>query len=172
MGKYFNNNQITGPQKLPISTHLKNGAELNAIGNYATPTIFKLQPAAGEIYRVTALIVHISDVGTFDSGGYGADATPLTNGIEARVQNDSTTLATLTNGEPIKSQLDWQHWASSLEYFDFGLGAKGLSAIIRLADYGQDIRLVGDNNERLEVVLNDDFTFLTGHHFTVKGYIE
>ena len=59
-----------------------------------------------------------------------------------------------------------------MQVLAWGAGNDQLIARWTFSKAGRPIRLVGDNNERLEVVLNDDFTGLVHQYFVVQGYIE
>ena len=165
----------TGAQKTLLARYLDTDGSgtgtKTAIGNYSTPTIFYIQPPAGTIYRLSRMLPFVEDVGTFDSGSYGNGIT-LTNGITVRVQDDSGTLLDLTDGLPIKLNTHWARLCYDMAISKFGTGNEYLHARWTFAKSGQMVRLVGNNNERLEVVLNDDFSDLVSQYFMVQGYIE
>lgn len=59
-----------------------------------------------------------------------------------------------------------------VELKSWGAGNEVLLVRYTFLKSGQFVRLVGDNNERLEVVLNDNLTGLIDHSFLIQGYIE
>ena len=118
---------------------------------------------------------------TFYTDSYGS-RTILSNGIVVRTQNDSGTLINLTDDIPILTNGNWGRFCYDSEVYpaDTGNTATYLRVRWTFERSGYPIRLVGSNNERLEVVLNDDFSLNSGagnnalleHYFVVQGYIE
>jgi hypothetical protein len=167
---------VTGTQREIITRYLDtNGSGAgtkDASGDYSgAAEIFYIQPPAGQIYRIARMIPHIVAGGKMASDKYGV-AIVLTNGITIRTQNDNGPLLNLTDDLPIHTNTDWARLCYDLSISNFGSGNEYLHARWTFAKSGQMIRLVGDNNERLEVVLNDDFGALVEQFFMVQGYIE
>lgn len=144
----------------------------NAIGDYSiTQTIFKIQPPNGTIYRIAGIVVFVQDTGVFSELNYGAFNSPLTNGISIRIYNGTSTLLNITDNIPILTNGDWfritPHTLSSPDkkdrwgvYIDpYGGGGGGIS-------------VNGTNSERLEFVLNDDFTGINFQTFYAIGQKE
>jgi len=169
----------TGPQKTRINRYLDTNGDgtgtKSAVGEYhdagAGAEIFYIQPPPGTIYRLSRMIPFVEDTGSFDSGSYGNGIT-LTNGILMRIQNDSGTILDLLDGLPIHINTHWARLCYDMTVSTFGLGNEYLHARWTFSKAGQYIRLDGDSNERLEVVLNDDFSDLVSQYFKVEGYIE
>tara|TARA_Y100000310_G_scaffold343923_1_gene453954 strand:- start:1501 stop:2037 length:537 start_codon:yes stop_codon:yes gene_type:complete len=161
---------MRGPDAV-VSEFFSNGSTSQMIGDYSvTPNTFEYQPAAGSKVLVHRIIVSIADTGGLDAGRYGNNIT-ITNGIVFRIENDSGTMADLTAGGTIKTNADWAAYCHDLAYIDFGSGANYLSARWSFDKFGPPVLLDGDNNERLEIVLNDDFSGLTSHRVLVQGTI-
>ena len=175
-----------GPVPTPIYRYLDTNGDgtgtKNAIGNYTGEdgtleipaegvTSFFIQPAPGEIFRIQRMIVNVHDAQKFKPEEYG-NLTALTNGIFVRVSNNGTTLD-LTDGVPVKTNGSWGALCFDAELYSAAAGnGDYLRVRWTFAASGYPIRLVGDNNDRLEVVLNDNFTGLLDHYFQVQGYIE
>ena len=165
----------TGGQKIMISRYLDTNGDgtgtKNAIGNYAGgATPFYIAPAAGEVFRIGRMIGSYSDSSGVDTDKYGNNIT-LTNGIVVRT-NLNTVIIDLTDGVPILSNGGWAHQCHDLTAHQFGTGNDHLTFRWTFTNAGQFIRLDGDTNDTLEVVLNDDFSGLVHHRFLVQGYIE
>ncbi len=146
----------------------------DAIGDYsrmAEAEAFYIQPPAGTIYIIERMIVFVEDAGTFDSGSYGNGIT-LATGVVVRIQNDSGTLHDLTAGIAIKTNPQWGQCCYDAVVSKYGSGNESLSVRWTFAKGGYPLRLIGDNNERLEILLHDDFTDLVQHTFKIEGYIE
>ena len=166
----------TGVQRLPFFRFLDlNGdgtGTKNAIGDYSTPDIFYIQPAAGVVYRVARMIVSIEDGGGMRAERYASLGAALSTGVQVRVQNDSGTVIDLTNGIPITSNALWGSACYDVDVKSWGAGNDILLVRWTFERAGQMLRLDGDANERLEVVLSDDFTGVVGHYFMAQGYDE
>ena len=167
---------VTGTQREIITRYLDtNGSGAgtkDASGDYsAAETIFSIQPPPGQAYRIARMIPHVVAGGKLQSDKYGV-AIVLTNGITIRTRDDSGTLLNLTDSLPIITNTDWARLCYDLAISNFGTGNEYLHARWTFQKSGQYIRLVGDNNERLEVVLNDDFSDLVEQYFMIQGYVE
>ena len=171
-----------GPVPTPIYQHLDTNGDgtgiKNAIGDYSgSAETFYFQPAAGKIARITRMIVLIrGPKAQFYTDSYGSVG-ELTNGVTVRVQNDSGTLVDLTNGLPVKTNGNWGHYCFDAEVYPSSVGNTDTYLRVRwtFEKAGYPLRLVGDNNERLEVVLNDNFDGVNGlveHFFHAQGYYE
>ena len=142
----------------------------NAIGDYlSSQEIFYIQPPPNVTYVIARMMIEIEDATPFDSGFYGSAIT-LTNGIFTRISNDTTTIVDMTNNAPIKTNSHWGLLCYDTSLSNYGSGNNFLHARCTFKKSGQSVILRGNFNERLEVVLNDDFTDLTGHRFQVQGY--
>lgn len=148
----------------------------NANGNYSGAglgeTIFKIQPAAGSVYRIARVIISIRDASGFQAEEYGNLAAALSTGIEVRVQNDSGTLIDLTDGIPITTNAAWGELCYDVDLKTWGNGDEFLLVRWTFSRSGTTPQLVGDRNERLEFVLNDDLSGLVSHYFLAQGYVE
>lgn len=133
--------------------------------------IFYIQPPSGAVYVLETFLVVIKDSQSFDPDNYGRNLT-LTNGIIMRKEDDSSTIVDFTTNHKIFTNLDWAIIATpSGTTFDSGDAILGAEMNFR-SRFGQPLKLDGDNNERLEIVLNDDFSPLNGHFFQTQGYIQ
>ena len=150
------------------STFLRRGVDIQATGNYATPTIFSLQPATGTRLLLARLIIKIGDNGTVDAGSYG-NGISLTNGIIVRLQNDSGTISDLTDGDPVFTNGDWATFSYDVQNTEFGAGLNYVNCRWTLQRAGALVELDGNKNERIEVVLEDNFTGLESHTFVAQG---
>ena len=140
-------------------------------GDYSgAAEIFYLQPGAGQILHVTRMIVYIEDAGPFNMDNYGGLAGALSNGITVRVQDDSGTIINLTDGIAIDHNGSWGRVCYDINSINFGAGNDAVAVRWTFDRSGVPIRLVGDNNERLEIVVNDSFVGLVEHTFLIQGY--
>lgn len=173
-----------GPVPKPFYRHLDTVGDgtgiKNAIGDYSVvPQAFTAQPAPGEILRIVRLLVLIrAPKASFTTDSYG-NIGELAVGIALRVQDDNGTLVDLTNGLPIKTNGNWGHYSFDTSIYPADQGNTDTYLRVRwtFEKAGYPLRLVGDNNERLEVVLNDNFTNGVGaglveHYFHAQGYYE
>ena len=130
-----------------------------------------IQPPSGEVFHVHRLLVFVQDAGTFDSGSYGNGIT-LTNGIAVRVQNNEGTYSDLTAGLPVKINPHWKRLCYDVDISTYGQGDEAMGARWTFSKAGHPIRLDGGSGDRLEVLLDDDFTGLIDHTFLVQGFVE
>jgi hypothetical protein len=141
-------------------------------GDYSSVSdIAYIQPSAGEVIWLTRMIVFVKDTGTLDPDSYG-NASALTNGLVVRLQDDSGTIATLSGGFTIKTNAEWGALCYDVTNHAWGTGDETLLVRWTFAKSGVEIRLDGDSNERLEILLNDDFSGLNAHRFCVQGHKE
>jgi hypothetical protein len=168
-----------GNQSIIISQYLGiDGADsTNVIGNYASaPDTFYIAPSAGEVYRISRLIVHLEDTVGIDADAYG-NAITLTNGIQVKQIEDngggSTVLITdFTSGIPVKTNGDWAAMCYDAALLTWGSGNEHFVVRWTFSKSGQYVRLDGDQNDQLIVIVNDDLTGLVNHNFLVQGYKE
>jgi len=167
----------TGPQRTLLSRFLDTNGDgsgtKNANGDYSsTADIFYIQPGAEQVFRISRMLVSIEDTNGMSASDYGNITSGLTNGIQVRKQDDSGTISDLTDGLPVQSNAAWGSFCYDVELKAWSTGNELLVVRWTFTKSGQFIRLNGSNNERLEVVLNDNLTGLIGHYFLVQGYIE
>lgn len=145
----------------------------NWIGDYSTPDLAYIQPAAGETMHLTRMIVTIQDDSALAADGYGGLA-GLTNGVTVILRDDSGVIANLTNGDPIKSNAEWGSRCYDITPHSWGGGGSENIVLVRwtFERAGVDLQLIGDDGGRLEVGFSDDFTGLAAHRFCVQGYME
>lgn len=137
----------------------------NAIGNYLTPTRFKLNPQAGELIVVHELHIYIEDGGTLDSGFYGNGLT-LVNGIRVEVIQNGV-VSGLTNNN-VMTNAHWTRVTFNSQVLTFGIGN---AALAFKWDIGATmVPLALSAGDELAVILNDNFTGLINHSFSMRGY--
>ena len=172
-----------GPVPTPIYKFLTldgDGVTKNANGDYSATGLgekcFYIQPPAGQIYRITRMMILVRDVKNgFQPDHYGSIG-ELTAGIQVKVTGgiNQDVLIDLTDGLPVNTNGNWGKFCFDAEILQSELGTDDsyLRARWTFERSGYPIRLVGDNSERLGVFLNDDLSGLVEHHFHVQGYIE
>ena len=142
---------------------------INANGNYAGgATTWYIQPPANQTILISALQVQITDTGIINGLNYGGLAT-LTNGINFRsVINAAPSQLTVGNNVFTNGQL--AAISSKFEFHSLGANAFIITAQIGFfSQLGVPVVLEGRFNDRIEVVLNDNFTGLDAHRFVVFG---
>ena len=144
----------------------------NAIGDYSSAQeIFRLAPPPGTIYRIRRLLISILDgVGTA-AGQYGA-MTALANGVQVRVHNGSSTVVDLTDGVPATTNAGWGFHCFDAEPKEWGSGDEFTVVRWTFGNSGTLLRLDGDANEELQVLLDDNFNGLIAHYFKAEGFTE
>jgi hypothetical protein len=170
-------NSLTGPQGHIINSYLRlSGSHTetnNANGDYSTNSgSFFLTPPTGEIWRVHRMIVNILNTGSSTAIDEYAGVAALSNGIQIKVTNGTT--QDLTNDDPITKLTDWAAYCYDLDLKNKVNNGTTCYVGVRwtFANSGQEIRLIGDNNDRIEVTCRDDLTDLAEHRFLIQGYKE
>jgi hypothetical protein len=165
-------------QKTPFAQLLSSNGDgtgtTNAKGNYSTgsPGIFYLQPPAGQVWCLTSLPILITDDGALDAGRYG-DALVLTNGFLLEVKSGATVKLDLCGGLPILTNADWGRCGATPFLIDWGVGDDSLAVILNFTQlYGLPLRLVGDNNDRLQLTVRDNTANIVSHYLQAMGYKE
>lgn len=172
-----------GPVNLNLSRFLDtngNGTGTkNAVGNYVDGAleIFYIQPPASTVYKITRLLVNVEDTKGMTGEEYADLGSALTVGVVIRVQGDSGTIVNLTDDLPVKANNQWSRFAYDVVVSNLsssGLGSANDFVLSRWSFFKSNtvIRLDGDQNERLEVVLNDNLTGIVSHYFLVQGFTE
>lgn len=145
----------------------------NANGDYSSgATQFYIAPGAGVVYDINRMIVTIQDGSGFRAERYGSFGAALTNGIRIEKQdNIGTTLLELDGGINVKSNGDWGRLCYDADLKSWGAGNEFLNVRWTFTKAGGPLRLTGDDNDRLTVILNDDLTGLVEHYFMAQGVI-
>ena len=140
----------------------------DAIGDYsATPLSLKISANDGYAF-IERMIVKIEDSGTLDSGKYG-NGIDITNGIRVYLKNRANQVMQEFTAFPIITFGDWQGHCHDLNHINFGSGNEIVSVRWTFSKSGQPIGINFEAGEYLEVYLNDNFTGLVHHRFTVQG---
>ena len=119
------------------------------------------------LYR---MIVSIQDANGMIATEYGNLNTALTNGIIIKVlDKDNNVKINLTSeNNPIKYNAAWAGYCYDADVKGWGTGDDVLAVRWTFANSGKPITLLP--GWKLIVILNDDLTGLTEHHFHVQGY--
>ena len=133
---------------------------------------FYVQPPAGEIWRVHRLLVNVLNTSAATNINQYAGIDELSNGIQVRVINGGTD--DFTNNDPIKKLTDWGAYCYDIDLKNKVNAGNTCYVGVRwtFANSGQEIRLIGDNNDRFEVTCRDDLSDLAEHRFLIQGYKE
>lgn len=147
---------------------------INIIQDYSlSPTTIGVAAPPGKILYLHRLIVHIQDVGSIDSGGYGNGAA-LTNGllgaIHARLDNGILFKQPLDIA--VKTNADWGMYCYDVDVKSFGQGDQFLQARWTFSKAGIPFIFDGDKGEKLTIDVADDFTGLVSHRFNCQGYLQ
>jgi len=137
----------------------------NAISS-TTPLTFYIEPPAATVYNIERFQAVIDDLTVNADDAYGAET--LTNGLVIRFTSAGT-VYTLTNELPIKTNIGWER-ICQVEQSGETVQNNQLRATCDFL--GRSLRLNGDSNDRLEVVVQDDLSGLDNHWFSVIGYTE
>ena len=145
--------------------------DIEMLGDYSGGGIeeFFIAPTAGEVFVLHRMIIQICDAGIFPSSKYGFNVV-LANGIRLEVQNQSGIIYDLLDGQPVKTNSQWERHSYDVHIDAFTVGDNHLGVNFVFAESGSAILLRGDRGEKLVCTLNDDYSDLTGHVMKVHGY--
>jgi hypothetical protein len=164
-----------------LSRHLDSVGDGSGVKNFngdysiatGSPEIGFIQPPTGEIYRIARMIIIIEDTTGFQQQEYGNLGVPLSEGVGLQISDDSGVILDLLDGVKVLTNGMWGHFNYDVDVKSWGSGDEQLLARWSFDKSGAPIRLVGDDNERLEVTFDDDdLQGLTGHYFLVQGLKE
>ncbi len=142
--------------------------EINAVGNYSSVAgTFFIKPPVGKIYIINKLTVHIGDTGAFHGGGYGAQSSPLTNGINIGIATGAVT--SFLTSKPIKAHTEFTAYTGQAQYNTWSTGDNDYTATWDFLANGAPIVIDGDLVQLFGAILSDNFSHLAKHLFHVKG---
>jgi hypothetical protein len=140
-----------------------------AIGNYSiTPATFFIQPSAAQNFVITELVFQYSDSGGFPIAGYGSGAI-LTNGIRFEAVINGVTFD-LLDGLRIKRNDDYFHLITNTKLQLFSGSGGTVNGSFNISDFGVPLKLKGATADKLQIILNDNFSLLVDQTFVVHGY--
>lgn len=152
----------------PMTTNGLPGGDMNINGDgSSTPIDYYVEALENEKLLVARAMIHVVDFGTFDSGSYGNGIT-LTNGIQIFYRRGGIDLD-VTNGLPVKTNVDWGRWCYDINISSFGIGNEALNARWSLTKYGTPWGIVLEEGDRLGVRLNDDLSGLVEQSIILEG---
>jgi len=142
----------------------------SAIGDYSSvPGVFKISPAAGEVFSIARMLVYIEDAGTISADEYG-NLAALTNGVKVSGFRDSVEQVALTGQVNIKTNSQWGRICYDSNPLTYGNGNNIIVARWTFSKSGRPIILQGDELDDLRVTLTDNLTGLIDHTFLVQGF--
>ena len=127
-----------------------------AVDGSTTPVIFTVDPPAGFDYDITRVILNILDTSSMDFSTFGSGAA-ITNGVVLRVTNGAqrNLFNWKTNGELINRAFDHSFQTNNAN------NARGFTVRSTFSGAGKrgvTVRLNGDDNDELQIVIQDDLT--------------
>jgi hypothetical protein len=159
---------VDSPFDYPFTTAAvcNNGTDqMNVVG---APTVYHISPPPGR--DITRIIFAIVDSGAMDDTLFGSGAA-LTNGIVLRVKRADGTFWNIFNA---KTNGDFGLEAFDIEYsVKAGAGNDGFRCRRTFGSLGKNgavIRLDGNGDEELQIVINDDLTGLISFQANAQGY--
>ncbi len=155
----------------PFVSILKGPADaIEAVGDYSSaPALFSAQaPLTGRLnFSVARMLIYVQDTGSFDAEKYGNNIT-VTNGIEIYTANAAGEVMDPLTPEPIRTSGDWASIAYDTQFVGVGTGDEYMSTRWTFSKFVEG-GLTLEDGEQLVVKLNDDFTGLNAHRFTIQG---
>lgn len=143
--------------------------DLNVNGS-VTPVSAFIKPIAGVKWDITRIIFQMTHSSAGGDAVFG-NLTALTNGIVLRKSNGvhHTIFNAKTNGELANRVYDLIYTDRSVPTQIYG--TRAMRTFNAQANNGVVIRLDGDNNDSLELLIQDDLSGLTTFKVVVQGHL-
>ncbi len=141
------------------------------IGSLASPQVYYIGPPPGEVWHMQRLLFSMVHPTAADLGTFGNIASPgLTNGIivRARISNN---YGTMTNWK-ITADIKTDMFDVEFDSRSTGGGSYGTSGRGTFTEAGIVLRLDGDEEDRVELLVQDDITALDSFTMKVQGHRE
>lgn len=139
-------------------------------GTLAAPIIYWTGPDPGEEWQLTRMIFAMAHSTAGDLGKFG-NLPSLTNGVVVRVRNNSS-YRTLTNWKNSGDMKGGDMYDVEFDSRSGGGGDFGTSGRWTFQKGGVVVKLNGDTNDRIEVLIQDDLTTLGFFKMKVQGRIK
>lgn len=151
-----------------VNVELDDAGTINAIGDYSvTPADFKFT-ATVKTY-IGRMIVFIEDGSGFRVERYASLAAALPNGILVFLRRNGGVKEYINDGFPITTNGRWSSLCFDVSYLQFGAGDESLTIRWSFNKAGIPIKLLP--GDEIGVELNDNFTGIIAHLFTIQGYV-
>lgn len=162
--------KIASQPRTPLTISMsQNGdnATFNAIGDYSgTPVRFYSTALPNRDFLINRITIEVSDNGTLSRSNYGAISGGLTNGIQFYIiQNGVETI--ISNPPLIKSNSDYLDSSNVFQIIDFGASDDSIFYGLDFSQFADPVVINGDNGDQFGVILNDNFTTLVAHKFSL-----
>ena len=136
----------------------------------STPVIYHIRPPVGQKWDIVRVLFHIEDATAMDDGLFGGGAA-LTRGVVLRVVN-----GTWENIFNVKTNGEFAERAYDREYVTKPPAGTGHALNVRRTFGGPSkngvvIRLDGDTDEELQLIIQDDLTHLDHFHAIAQGHV-
>jgi hypothetical protein len=126
----------------------------------------------GEQLIIRRLLVHIIDLGKFQSSKYGVDLV-LANGVKPYLMRASGPTAgvrhSLASDDPIFTNPDWGGICFDKDLSNYGNGSQNESMSVRWSFYKYSKGVTLNEGDQIGFHLQDDFTALIHHHVIAQG---
>lgn len=164
----------SGPVAEYRTRHLRNaaGSAEAAVDGSVTPVEFYVRPVAGEVWRIARMLVFL-EASSIAAGSYGpVPVGSLSNGIRVYLANSDVETNDLLDVHTIHTSAGWAEYCHDAQVKAWGAGNEFLTVRWTFTKAGVPLRLDGNKQERLVVLVQDDLTGLVSHQFIVQGYKE
>lgn len=155
-------------QAFTTSAVIKFGKWNMNVNGSTTPIIYVIQPPAGVSWDINRIIIGITDDSPMDDGKFGG-ITALTNGVVFRVKDGY-----YKNLFVVNDNSGWRERSFDITYADkapaglYGFGCR--KTFNGQEKSGVTIRLNGDTNDQLQVIIQDNLSALTKFAVVAQGH--
>ena len=142
---------------------------MNVAGTLNNPIIYEMCPPTNETWHMTRVLITMTDQSAMDYSKFGG-CNAITNGVVLRETKENNTFSTITNWK-INSDL-----VEDMFDVDFAIkapaGFYGLGGRFTFDKAKAIIKLEGEINECLQILIQDDITCLDTFRLKGQGHKE
>lgn len=164
---------LDGPVDYAYTTDAKSTKadhDLSVAGSLAVPKVFHITPPSGVKWDIVKIQLFISDETVMDDGKFGG-MTALTNGVQLRQKNGAyyNIFNFKTNGDIAEHFDTPPSYSDKAPAGEYGLRAKRTFG--GASGTGVTIRLDGDTDDEMQLLIQDDLTELLHFHIVAQGHV-
>lgn len=147
-------------------------ANIQMTGNYSVATCsFYLKPPKNYLYEIYRVCILVRDNIPMNSEKYISSG-PLTNGILVLAGSDNSPFVGKVTEIPIKRISDFASYVGvDVTPMDYVNNPNSFAVRWTFTKGGGPLWLNGDDGDRVEIILNDNFSSLIGHTALYQGVI-
>jgi hypothetical protein len=141
------------------------------VNGAVTAVPFYAGPPAGKVWDIHRMLVLIEDDAVITADNYGG-ISALANGCTLKIHRDGPSgpeVLDLMDNHAATNNASWGHFCYDITNHSFGSGSNFVVVRWTFAKAGEPLRLVGANDDKLVLLVQDDLSTLVEHTFIIQG---